>query len=97
MSASTAASQSLAGALSRHLRTQGVVVLASGTSRMREGVRVQRSVGGPAPTASVHVDFDGTSHARRVADAIVEILDRGPWVVTRNSELPTILYVTRKD
>lgn len=56
-----------AAAVSRFLATKGIRPLPSGTSRMREGVRVSGSLG----TVSVSVDLDSDRDAKFLTDEIV--------------------------
>lgn len=92
----TTTSQTFANKVSRHLRNQGVTVLASGSSRSREGVRVQRGWLNTSAEATVFVDLDNERHAARLSEAIADLLTRGGYTVDRNTHDATILYVTRE-
>ena len=94
--ASTTTSQTFARTVSRFLHTQGVTVLASGTPRTREGVRVQRGWLNTRAEASVSVDLDNARDAARLAEAIAEILVGGGYAVEPNPYDATIVTVTKE-
>jgi hypothetical protein len=76
-----------ASSVSRDLAALGVRPLPSGTSRMREGVRVTGSLG----TVRVSVDLDSENMARRRADDIEEALRGKGYTVERASEQAVVV------
>jgi hypothetical protein len=84
-----------AAAVTRHLRSLGVVVLPSGTPVTREGVRVSSDI---THAATVTVSLSLPSAEARLTDRIVDLVtEAGLYSVHRNPESPSILYLDRKD
>lgn len=81
---------SIAPGVSRALAKAGMRPLGSGSSRMREGVRVSRGLQGGA---YVHVDFDSAGAAARRTDELAPILETAGYKVERVSD--SILSVTK--
>lgn len=72
-----------AAAVSRTLARSGHRPLPSGTSRMREGIRVCRAAPGMRYSAIVSVDFDQDAAAERRADDLETILRDAGFRVER--------------
>jgi hypothetical protein len=89
---STRSRGNVAAAVSRALRKQGITVLPSGSTRMREGVRVSSFTG---VAASVSVDLDAPGQARRLTDHVIEALHAAGYRTTRHHD--TTLSVEKGD
>lgn len=83
-----------AAAVSRKLRAAGIRPLPSGTSRMREGVRVTTDA--LDNTANVSVDIDLPRKAARIANQIEEVLVAAGYTVSRNPHDELLMTVTRE-
>lgn len=82
-----------AAAVSRHLRTLGVVTLPSGSPRTRQGVRVESC---STASAVVTFDYDNTKHGQHVVDATVAaVREAGLYEVRINAHDSAIVYLTR--
>lgn len=79
-----------ANIVSRTLAAAGERPLPSGTSRMREGIRVSSYGGG---RVAVAVDQDNDREATARADDLVSILEDAGYTVER--QRPTYLVVSR--
>jgi hypothetical protein len=76
-------SAAFAAGVSRALHKQGITVLGSGTPYTREGIRVRKFMD---HSASVTVDLDAPSAAKRLADAVEEALTTAGYLVERRHD-----------
>lgn len=83
MSSARRQAASFAATVSRVIRRGGIQTLGSGTSRMREGVRVTGH--GPSK-ARVHVDLDAPSAALRLTDDVVAVLHEAGYRTERTDD-----------